>query len=102
MESKKFTRTIENFSCDRCGAEVKGNGYTNHCSQCLWSKHVDKHPGDRAESCNGMMEPVGAEMEGKEQMIVHTCVKCGFVRRATLRREDNFDAFVAITKKAAA
>ena len=26
---------------------MKGNGYTNHCPKCLWSKHVDINPGDR-------------------------------------------------------
>lgn len=39
---KNFTRVIEDFICENCGTEVKGNGYTNHCPKCLWSKHVDK------------------------------------------------------------
>ncbi|MFA6992594.1 MAG: RNHCP domain-containing protein, partial [Candidatus Gracilibacteria bacterium] len=38
---KRFSRTIEDFVCEKCGAKVKGDGYTNHCPKCLWSKHVD-------------------------------------------------------------
>ena len=45
----RFIRREENFVCEVCGAKVKGTGYTNHCPQYLWSKHVDKLiPGDRA------------------------------------------------------
>jgi len=98
---KLFTRTIENFTCEHCGFEVKGNGYTNHCPKCLWSKHVDKNPGDRLEACGGMMEPVGSEKEGKSDMILHRCVRCGFERRNGLRKEDDFDAFIKISKGAA-
>ncbi len=97
---KKFTRTIEDFSCGHCGREVTGNGYTNHCPACLWSKHVDKNPGDRLEACGGMMEPVGAEKEGKDYMIHHRCMICGFQRRNSLRPEDSFDVFVEISRKA--
>ena len=43
-----FTRKVEDFTCEHCGREVHGNGYTNHCPHCLHSKHVDVNPGDRA------------------------------------------------------
>lgn len=75
---KKFTRTIEDFECEKCGYKVKGNGYTNHCPRCLWSKHVDINPGDRlAVLCGGLMEPVGIIAKGGRYMIFHQCVKCG-------------------------
>lgn len=98
--SKRFTRTIEDFTCGHCGREVRGDGYTNHCPACLWSRHVDKNPGDRAEGCGGMMEPVTGEKSGKEFMIVHKCAICGFVRRNRLGGGDDFDAFVALSKRA--
>ena len=63
-------RMIQDFDCERCGhlegqnkfspsvlefsvltrfvSSQERNGYTNHCSQCLWSKHVDINPGDRS------------------------------------------------------
>ncbi|MBU6370992.1 MAG: RNHCP domain-containing protein [Patescibacteria group bacterium] len=100
MQEKKFKRTVEDFICEHCGAAVKGNGYTNHCPKCLWSKHVDKNPGDRAEKCGGMMRPVRIEQEGGKMMIVHECEKCGFVRRAELRRQDDPAEAIEVAKKA--
>jgi hypothetical protein len=97
---KLFTRTVEDFTCEKCGKKVVGTGYTNHCPSCLWSKHVDKNPGDRLEACGGMMEPVKGEKEGKEYVITHKCARCGFERRNKLDAADDFDAFVAIAKKA--
>ncbi|HLL91284.1 MAG TPA: RNHCP domain-containing protein, partial [Tepidisphaeraceae bacterium] len=54
----RFTRQVEDFTCGHCGRSVRGNGYTNHCPGCLWSRHVDVNPGDRAAACGGLMEPV--------------------------------------------
>jgi predicted Zn-ribbon and HTH transcriptional regulator len=102
LMSKKFTRTVEDFTCEHCGFEVVGNGYTNHCPKCLWSKHVDKNPGDRLETCGGMMEPVRTEKEGKRDLVVQKCMKCGFERRNELKSDDNFDSFITIAKKTAA
>ncbi|MFN8126542.1 MAG: RNHCP domain-containing protein [Candidatus Nanopelagicales bacterium] len=76
-----FTRTVEDFSCAHCGAAVTGDGYTNHCPRCLWSRHVDIDPGDRAADCGGLMEPVAAGVRTDEWFLVHRCVECGFVRR---------------------
>ena len=73
---KKFQRTIEDFVCGNCGAKVKGNGYTNHCPVCLWSKHVDIHPGDRAEACGGLMEPIAVDLEREGYRITYRCQKC--------------------------
>ena len=46
-----FTEIDEAFVCENCGKEVKKLGYScrNHCPECLYSKHVDKNPGDREE-----------------------------------------------------
>jgi hypothetical protein len=99
--SKQFIRTIEDFTCEHCGREVIGNGYTNHCPQCLWSKHVDKNPGDRLETCGGMMEPVAIEKEKNQYMITQKCRRCGFTRRDHLRDEDSFDAFVELSRSLA-
>ena len=93
---KKFTRTIEDFVCAHCGAAVRGNGYTNHCPQCLWSKHLDIHPGDRAEKCGGMMEPVSVETKGGAHTLTHRCTLCGFSRRQTASPDDNFEKIMAM------
>lgn len=91
-----FKRTIEDFVCEHCGETVVGNGFTNHCPQCLWSKHVDIAPGDRAEDCGGMMQPVEVQKKGKEYVIIQTCQKCGFTRANKTQKEDNFDTLTQI------
>lgn len=91
--SQVFKRNIENFTCEHCGVEVKGNGYTNHCPKCLWSKHVDVHPGDRAETCGGMMKPVGFELKHGEYRIEQKCEKCGIQRTVKSVDGDNLSIF---------
>lgn len=91
---KKFQRKIENFICENCGTGVKGNGYTNHCPKCLWSKHVDINPGDREEKCGGMMKPSESLIKHGENMIKHICVKCDFERSNKVNKEDDFDIIV--------
>ena len=61
MTARSFQRRIENFVCEHCGEKVIGDGYTNHCPKCLWSKHVDVNPGDRMAHCGGMMKPEALE-----------------------------------------
>ncbi len=94
---KKFRRNIENFNCENCGLLIKGNGYTNHCPHCLYSKHVDINPGDRAATCGGLMQPIGIKIEGDKQFIYHKCVKCGFVKRNSKVTEDNMEQVIAIS-----
>lgn len=95
--SEKFKKYIENFICEKCGTEVTGNGYTNHCPECLWSKHVDVFPGDRAGDCGGMMEPIRVEVKNKEYIIIHKCVKCGYEKPNKAVKEDNFQMLVQIS-----
>jgi hypothetical protein len=92
-----FERTIEDFVCEKCKAEVKGDGYTNHCPECLWSKHVDIFPGDRKEECLGLMEPIGIKKNGAEYNIVHRCVTCRRIKPNKAHKKDNFDLIVQIS-----
>ena len=92
-----FIKKKENFICEKCGTEVKGNGYTNHCPECLWSKHVDVFPGDRANICGGMMEPIKVQKKGREYTIIHRCIKCGYLRPNKAVKEDSFDMLVQIS-----
>lgn len=95
---RQFQRKREDFVCENCGAEVKGNGYTNHCPNCLYSKHVDINPGDRAEECGGLMEPIDLELKDGKYIILHRCVKCGFERRNKVCEEDNFETVLELSK----
>lgn len=98
---KKFNRNIEDFTCENCGTEVHGNGYTNHCPNCLFSKHVDINPGDRSAECGGLMEPVGLEIKNGEYIIIHRCKKCGFMRKNKTSLDDNFETVLNLSKKLA-
>jgi len=97
--AKKFQRAKEDFNCQQCEREVKGDGYTNHCPNCLWSKHVDVHPGDRAETCKGMMEPIGVESKGDEYVITHRCVICGDQKRNRVAPNDSSDAIIRLSSR---
>lgn len=94
-----FTRTVENFICENCSNKITGNGFTNHCPVCLWSKHVDFDPGDRQNPCRGLMEPVGVEVDHGEYYIKHKCVKCGALKRNKKAGKDDFDLIVRISSK---
>lgn len=96
---KTFNRRKENFVCEHCGAEIEGNGYTNHCPKCLWSKHVDINPGDRAETCCGMMKPVAIEVVRGGYIITHKCEKCGAERRNKTSSDDDFEMILALAKE---
>ncbi|MCZ6792291.1 MAG: RNHCP domain-containing protein [Planctomycetota bacterium] len=81
-ERRNFIGTgNDGFTCEHCGLEVlplARASYRNHCPRCLWSRHVDDAPGDRAASCGGLMEPV--ELSGSTSVgwtILHRCTVCG-------------------------
>jgi hypothetical protein len=97
-KTKKFTKHIEDFKCQHCGFEVIGNGYTNHCPKCLWSKHVDINPGDRSCKCNGMMKPISVESKRGEWIIVHQCMKCGIIKKNKASRFDDFAQILHIAE----
>ena len=93
--SLKFQKKIEDFFCEHCGALVIGNGFTNHCSKCLWSKHVDVYPGDREELCRGLMEPTQLRLVRDGYTIVHRCVQCGLEKTNKTSEGDNIDALLS-------
>jgi hypothetical protein len=96
----RFQRRVEDFTCEQCGTAVVGDGYTNHCPKCLWSKHVDIMPGDRAADCGGMMEPIAIEgSTGKGYRIRHRCKKCGHEKMNDANAADSPDALVALAKR---
>ena len=84
MESKRFTKNDNGFICENCGAKVEPLGYSsrNHCPFCLCSKHVDVMPGDRANQCGGIMDPIRVEPDSRKgYVIIHKCRKCGEIKR---------------------
>ncbi|MCL2749379.1 MAG: RNHCP domain-containing protein [Alphaproteobacteria bacterium] len=95
---KTFTRCIEDFVCLHCSADVKGNGYTNHCPKCLWSRDVDINPGDRASQCGDLMMPIGVETIRDGFIIIHKCEKCGKIARCRSNENDNLNEIIRLSK----
>jgi len=103
------SRKTENtgFICAHCGAEVKpltNGSYRNHCPYCLYSLHVDHLPGDRADGCHGLMEPVRVIHHSKKGwQIVHRCLKCGAERVNRIAENtdapDNFNLILDLMKR---
>jgi len=98
VSMKKFTKRVEDFTCKNCGENVSGDGFTNHCPKCLYSKHVDTSPGDRSSSCNGIMKPVLVELEKGEYILTHKCQKCGHTKRNKVAKDDDFDEILKLSK----
>ncbi len=94
-----FTKKTENFTCKHCGHKVKGNGFTNHCPKCLYSRHVDVWPGDRKEECGGLMEPVGMELKNEKYILTHRCLVCGKETHCKASNNDSIDALTKLSEK---
>ncbi len=101
MQESKFRKRVEDFKCEHCGEAVKGNGYTNHCPHCLWSKHVDVNPGDRLSGCGGMMEPIALEGTVARLRILHRCQLCGLEKRNDAAPDDDKEKIVSLAGKRA-
>jgi hypothetical protein len=105
METKRFTKNDSGFICQNCNKEVQPLGYTsrNHCPFCLCSLHVDEMPGDRANTCRGIMDAVKVETDPKKgYVILHRCRKCGEIHRNKAAHEakvqpDNIRMLIALT-----
>ena len=97
-----FTEIDESFTCEYCGYKVEKLKYScrNHCPRCLHSKHVDKNPGDREETCHGDLEPIGIEIDSKKgYVIVFKCKKCGKIRKNKAARDDNMDLIIKLSSR---
>lgn len=97
---KQFTKRDEEFICENCGKKVDKLGYTSrdHCPYCLCSKHVDCLPGDRMESCHGILKPMQVELDSKKgYVIVYKCSKCGAIRKNKAAEDDNKDLLIKLT-----
>ncbi len=82
------------FQCVHCmqpvGNEAYGTEHRNHCPWCLWSRHVDNRPGDRAADCDGAMEPIAVWVrQGGEWAIIHRCRTCGVLHSNRIAGDDN-------------
>lgn len=97
MKRSNFIKVTQDFNCENCNCQVTGNGYTNHCPNCLYSKHVDQSiPGDRESACLGLMKPIEYFLKNDKVHIVHKCLVCGKISRNKASDIDNVDCLVNI------
>ena len=87
-------REPSSFRCGHCRLDVPadavGTAHRNHCPNCLWSRHVDDVPGDRAAGCGALMEPIAISVRGDgEWVVVHRCAGCGEVHLNRSAGDDN-------------
>ena len=68
----------ESFVCGHCTKDVpKGNiMIRDHCPFCLWGRHLDNIPGDRAANCGGLMQPLSFSVAGGIRWIHYSCTAC--------------------------
>ncbi len=97
---RKFVEIDESFICENCKMQVEPLNYScrDHCPHCLYSKHVDINPGDRAEECQGALEPIGIEINSKKgYVIIYKCKKCGKIRKNKAAKDDNMDLIIELS-----
>lgn len=96
---KKFTMKDENFICENCGKEVEKLNYTarDHCPFCLTSKHVDINPGDRKNSCQGLLKPIGIEKYKDTYKIIYRCQKCNELHKNIMARDDDMNKIIELS-----
>ena len=96
---KKFNMIDENFICEHCGKEVKALGYTSrdHCPYCLYSKHVDINPGDRENTCKGLLKPIGVEKFKDTYKIIYRCEKCNQEHKNIMANDDDMQEIIRIS-----
>ena len=96
---KKFYMNDEEFICDNCHRKVEKLHYSSrdHCPYCLFSKHVDVTPGDRANKCRGVLEPIGIEKYKNTYKIIYKCLKCGQIHKNIAANDDNFDEIISLS-----
>lgn len=97
--TKKFTRNIEDFTCENCNASIEGNGYTNHCPICLYSKHVDINPGDRSAICLGLMKPKLYKVNATSYTLEHICLICGYANINKVNKNDSIEEIIKLSRE---
>ena len=97
---KRFNELDEGFICESCGKEVEPLGYTSrdHCPYCLYSKHVDINPGDRENTCRGLLKPVGIEKYKDTYKIIYKCEKCKQEHKNIIAKDDDMESIINISK----
>jgi len=92
------------FTCIHCSLSIPmlawGTDHRNHCPACLWSRHVDESPGDRASPCRAPMEPIAIEVRRDgEWAVLHRCTACHELKANRIAGDDHEIALLSLALK---
>lgn len=98
---KTFNMIDESFICEYCGKNVQKLNYTarDHCPYCLYSKHVDIMPGDRKNSCCGLLEPINIEKFKDNFKIIYKCQKCKELHKNIMAKDDDMNLIIKLSNQ---
>ncbi len=98
---KRFNMIDEEFICENCGRKIEKLNYSarDHCNYCLYSKHVDIMPGDRLNTCLGLLKPIGIEKYKNTYKIIYKCEKCHQEHKNIMADDDDFNEIINISKQ---
>lgn len=98
---KRFNMKDESFVCKNCKNLVKKLEYSarDHCPNCLYSMHVDVNPGDRLNTCMGLLKPIGIEKYRDTYKIIYKCLKCGEIHKNIMANDDNMDLIIELSRQ---
>lgn len=96
---KNFTMKDEEFICEQCNKLVSKLNYTarDHCPYCLYSKHVDINPGDRQNTCLGLLKPIGIEKFKNTYKIIYKCTKCNKLHKNIMANDDDMNLIIKLS-----
>lgn len=99
---KMFSKNDSGFICANCGKEVPPLKYSSrdHCPFCLCSLHVDINPGDRQNSCKGILRPVDLEYsQNKGYVLIYKCDKCRMLHKNKVADDDSKVMITKVSNK---
>ncbi len=98
---KQFSKNDSGFICEHCKKEVSPLGYSSrdHCPYCLCSIHVDIFPGDRSNTCRGLLMPYDITYKNDTYTIHYKCTKCGQLHNNKSAKDDSFETILKVMNK---
>lgn len=86
----------EQFVCEHCHRQVNKLNYSarDHCPYCLYSKHVDINPGDRANHCLGLLKPIDVEKFKNTYKIIYECKICHMQHKNIMAVDDDLNEII--------
>ncbi len=91
----------EQFICEHCHKKVAKLEYSarDHCPYCLYSKHVDINPGDRANQCLGLLKPIDVEKFKNTYKILYECDTCHMQHKNIMAIDDDINEIINLMVK---